>query len=61
MEVRLGYGNPKQEKGESKIELGVRTQFSMFLEECDSENLHLYELVKNDVSRVECAVLMHIL
>ena len=61
MGVRLRDENPKQEKGEPKMELGVETQFSMFLEECDNENLYLYDVVKNDVSRDECAVLMHIL
>ena len=61
MGVKLGYRYPKQGKGESRLELGVETQFSIFLEERDSENHHLYDVVKNDVSRVECAVLMHIL
>ena len=35
--VRFRDENPKQEKGESMLELGVETQFSMFLEEGDSE------------------------
>ena len=55
MGVTLGYGNPKQLKMEYRLELGVETQFSMFLEERDSENLHLYDVVK--MMSVELSVL----
>ena len=55
MGVKLGYGNPKQEKEEPRLELGVETQFSMFLEEHDSGNLHLCDVVK--MMSVELSVL----